>query len=192
MERMNLYFIALIPHQELRDEIRELKEEMKILSGAKDVLKSPAHITMQKPFKRYESEEPKIIKTLRHFATTQKSFRVDLDGFGSFPPRVIFIQVKDHQPVIKLHEGLKKVLSDDLEFTSAEIMSDIHPHITLTTRYLSSPGFKDAWTEFKDRQFVDSFEVYNICLLKHDGRKWEILSRFKFIDQTELKSSFEG
>lgn len=180
MDRLNLYFIALVPHPELNDEIRELKEEMKILSGAKDILKSPAHITMQKPFKRGDSEEPGIIKTLRSFAKQQKSFSVDLDGFGSFPPHVIFIVVKNHEPVVELHTRLREVLLKDLKLSDGEIMSDIHPHITLTTRYLIQSGFYDAWPKFKDRQYSNSFEAHSLCLLKHDGHKWEILNRFRF------------
>lgn len=182
MDRLNLYFIALVPHQELRDEIRELKEEMRILSGAKDILKSPAHITMQKPFKRNDSEEPGIVRILRAFTKQQKSFSVDLDGFGSFPPRVIFIGVKDHEPIVNLHAGLREVLIKDLKLSAAEIMSDIHPHITLTTRYLTQSGFHDAWPKFSDREYSNSFEANSICLLKHDGHKWEILNRFKFGD----------
>jgi 2'-5' RNA ligase len=178
MEKMNLYFIALIPHQELRDEIREMKDEMKILTGAKNALKSPAHITLQKPFKRGENEEHNIVKALRQFAKQEKPFRVVLSGFGSFPPRVIFIQVKNHQPVIELHARLKKVLIEELEFTPAEIMQDIHPHITLTTRYLTSTGFHEAWPVFENRVFDDSFEAHTLFLLKHNGQKWEIATKF--------------
>jgi len=180
MDRLNLYFIALVLPQELGDEIRELKEEMKILSGAKDILKSPAHITIQKPFKRGDSEEPGIVKMLRSFAKQQKFFSVNPEGFGSFPPRVIFIKVKDHDPFVELHKRLLEVLLNDLKLSDTEIMSDIHPHITLTTRYLTQEGFNNAWPKFKDRQYSKSFEAHSLCLLKHDGHKWEILNRFRF------------
>jgi len=179
MEKPGLYFIALLPHRELSDEIRELKEEMKMLTGAKDILKSPAHITLQKPFKRNLSDEPAIIRSLRRFTSTVRPFHVDLDGFGSFPPRVIFIQIANHQPLISLHEELKKCLTGELGFTSSEIMEDIHPHITLTTRYLTRQGFEDAWPLFRERAFEDSFAADTISLLKHDGRKWEVLSRLR-------------
>jgi len=180
MEKQNLYFIALVPHPELLEEIRELKEEMKILSEAKSILKSPAHITIQKPFKRDAGEEPHIIKTLRHFAGQQKPFTVTLDGYGSFPPRVIFINVKDFNHITELHTGLKEALIGELNLTQSEIMSDIHPHVTLTTRYLTIEGFNNAWPLFKDREFSGSFKALNLCLLKHDGQKWNILYRFKF------------
>lgn len=179
MEKPGLYFIALLPHRELSDEISELKEEMKILTGAKDILKSPAHITLQKPFKRNAGDEPAIVRSLRRFSSTVQPFNVDLVGFGSFAPRVIFIRVADHGPLISLHSELKKCLTGELGFSSSEIMDDIHPHITLTTRYLTRQGFEDAWPLFRERAFEDSFAADTISLLKHDGRRWEVLSRFR-------------
>lgn len=179
-EHQNLYFIALVPHQELVDEIRELKEEVKILTEAKSILKSPAHITIQKPFKRFASEEPQIIKSLRHFSTHQKPFYIELDGFDAFPPRVIFIRVKDHTQITGLHSGLKEILTGELSFSSAELMDDIHPHVTLSTRYLTASGFNSAWPVFEGREFTASFKAHELCLLKHDGQKWNIFYRFKF------------
>ena len=179
-ERQNLYFIALVPHQELIDEIREIKEEVKILTQAKSILKSPAHITVQKPFKRPDRLEPQIIKSLRHFSSAQKPFEIELEGYDAFPPRVIFIRVKDHNHITDLHTGLKKILAGELSFSDNELMVDIHPHVTLTTRYLTSPGFYNAWPLFKEREFNASFKVKELCLLKHDGQKWNIFYRFKF------------
>ena len=179
-ERQNLYFIALVPHQELIDEIREIKEEVKILSEAKSILKSPAHITLQKPFKRPDRLEPQIIKSLRNFSSGQKPFEVGLEGFDAFAPRVIFIRVKDHNHIADLHAGLKKILATELTFTDAELMDDIHPHVTLTTRYLTGQGFNNTWPLFKEREFSASFRAKELCLLKHDGQKWNIFYRFRF------------
>ena len=53
----DLYFIALIPHTGLREEIREIKERMRDEYGAGHALKSPAHITLQMPFKRSPGDE---------------------------------------------------------------------------------------------------------------------------------------
>ena len=53
MERDDiLYFIALIPGKELKEKVRAVKERMKADYNAGHALKSPAHITLQMPFKR--------------------------------------------------------------------------------------------------------------------------------------------
>jgi len=180
MEKPNLYFIALVPHRELLDEITEIKEEMRKATEAKSILKSPAHITVQKPFKRNESDEAALINALSDFSGLQKPFRIELSGFDSFPPRVIFIGVKNHDRIIQLHSELKITLTGRLNFTAAELMNDIHPHVTLTTRYLTPSGFNNAWPDFRERDYTASFMANELCLLKHDGQKWNIYRRFRF------------
>ena len=54
---MDLYFIAIIPYSELREKVRKVKERMKAEYGAGHALKSPAHITLQMPFKRSSADE---------------------------------------------------------------------------------------------------------------------------------------
>ena len=68
-KNMDLYFIAIIPHSELREKIRKIKERMKSEYGAGHALKSPAHITLQMPFKRSSEDETLISEALRRFVS---------------------------------------------------------------------------------------------------------------------------
>lgn len=176
----NLYFIALIPHNELRDRIRELKEEMKERFSTKHALKSAAHITLQMPFRRLEKEENNMMKTLEAFAKQQKSFHIDLKGFGCFAPRVLFVKVCYHSPIIQLHLTLKEVLKNQLDFKEKDLTSNIHPHITTATRDLSKLAFHKAWPEFDKRDFEASFVAKSLFLLKHNGNCWDINREFLF------------
>src|SRR5665647_736272 len=106
---MDLYFIALVPHRELGEKIHKIKERMKAEFGAEHALKSPAHITLQMPFKRSSEDETFISETLRRFVTGEKCFTVDLDGFGAFAPKVIFIKISKPEPVIALYSRLKEI-----------------------------------------------------------------------------------
>jgi 2'-5' RNA ligase len=177
---MDLYFIALVPYRELREEMRKIKERMKSEYGAGHALKSPAHITLQMPFKRSSEDETLISETLRRFVTGEKSFTVDLDGFGAFAPRVIFIKISEPEPVRALHSRLREVLMTELQFSPAEIMKDVQPHITVATRDLTKEAFSEAWPELQKEVFKASFDVRSICLLKHNGRNWDILEEFPF------------
>ena len=177
---MDLYFIAIIPDSELRERIRKVKERMKAEYGAGHALKSPAHITLQMPFKRSPEDETSISGALRRFVTGEKSFTVDLDGFGAFAPRVIFIKISEPEPVRALHSRLKQVLITELHFSQAEIMKDVQPHITVATRDLAKEAFSEAWPELQKEEFIASFDVRSIFLLKHNGRNWDILGEFSF------------
>jgi 2'-5' RNA ligase len=180
--RTNLYFIAILPPREIRQRVFELKEEMRIRFGAGHALKSPAHITLQKPFKRLTEEEAGLEEALRAFAGAEHQFSMDLEGFGCFAPRVIFIKMTGTDPVVSLHAGLRDMLLTRMHFSGAEIMKEVQPHITIATRDLTPEAFREAWSEKKDEDFRGSFTVRSICLLKHNGKNWEVLEEFPFRD----------
>jgi 2'-5' RNA ligase len=177
---VNLYFIALIPHESLRDQIRSLKERMRNKYGASHALKSTAHITLQMPFKRSSGDEDMISQALMKLAAGEKSFNINLDGFGAFAPRVIFIKISEPDPIIALHSRLKDLLLAELHFSQEEILKEVQPHITVATRDLTKTAFREAWPELKDEEFRASFDVHSIFLLKHNGRSWDIFGEFNF------------
>jgi 2'-5' RNA ligase len=179
---MNLYFIALVPPPALRGEIKAFKDEMHLNYDVKHALKSPAHITLQMPFKRNAEEETGIIRCLEHFSLGQQSFFIELSGFGCFSNRVIFINITDFTSIRKLHSELNKTLVDDLGFAQNEINIELHPHITIATRDLDSSTFVKAWSDFKNRGFKASFDAKSLVLLKHNGKCWDIYKEFLFAD----------
>ncbi len=179
-QNMDLYFIALVPYRELAEKVCRIKERMKSEFGAGHALKSPAHITLQMPFKRSSEEETFISEALRRFVAGEKSFTVDLDGFGAFPPKVIFIKISEPEPVRALYSRLKEILLTELHFIPAEIMKDVQPHITVATRDLTKEAFNEAWTKLPKEEFKASFDVHSVFLLKHNGRNWDILEEFPF------------
>lgn len=183
MDIKELYFIALVPHNDLRMRIREIKDDLYETFGAGHALKSPAHITLQRPFKRGVADEAKIVTVLRKFAQVEKCFGIDLNGYGAFPPRVIYIKITDPDPVRKLHMRLKEVLINELDFSREEIMNAVQPHITVATRDLTAAAFSEAWPEFMNREFHGHFDAGSIFLLRHNGRNWDIFREFPFGDR---------
>ena len=182
-QQRNLYFIALIPHMELRGKIEVLKKEMKERFNAKHALKSPAHITLQMPFRSSNKIEQSLIKTLGEFAALQDSFKISISGFDCFKPRVIFVKVINHAPILSLHKKLIPDLSTKVEIGKKEISQNIHPHMTIATRDLSTQNFNKAWGEFKNREFEASFLCKSLFLLKHNGKFWDIFQEFDFKNQ---------
>lgn len=177
---MSLYFIALIPQYALRKQIKQLKQEMKLQFKAKHALKSPAHITLQRPFIRNEENELLLLNNLKEFSSIQQPFNIDLLGFGCFTPRVIFVKIANHEPIITMYKQLKKVLIKKLGFNKTEIASSIFPHITIATKDLTEDAFKAAWPKFEKRAFKATFLVNSLFLLKHNGKYWDIYKEFGF------------
>lgn len=181
--KLGLYFIAIVPHGSLCDEIKVVKERMRDHYGAAHALKSPAHITLQMPFKRPPPEEKDICAALSKFASGERPFKVELEGYGAFVPRVIFIKIAEPGPVKSLHRRLRDALLTEMGFGPDEILNDLQPHITVATRDLVRDAFSDAWQEMKDEEFISSFEVRSIFLLRHNGRRWDLLEEFPFKTQ---------
>ena len=179
---MNLYFIAVIPDPVLREEVRLLKEEMKDQYGAKHALKSPAHITLQMPFRRMAAFESQMKEYLKEFCAEQQSFSVFLNGFGAFRPRVIYINITNHDPLVRLHSGLSDILVERLGFAPREINRRFNPHMTIATRDLKEKAFHEAWPLYGQRPFETQFDARSISLLKHNGKHWDIFDEFLFKD----------
>ncbi len=179
-QKPNLYFIALIPHLELREQIEAFKKEMQEHFNAKHALKSPAHITLQMPFRIHKNKEPSLIEILQKIAAKQDPFELKLSGFDCFSPRVIFVKVINHDPILPIHEKLICLLKENMELGEKVLSPKIHPHMTIATRDLSPEKFKLAWNEFKNKAFQGSFLCKSLFLLKHNGRHWDIYQEFHF------------
>ncbi|MBZ9631307.1 2'-5' RNA ligase family protein [Salegentibacter sp. LM13S] len=177
---MSLYFLATIPPEEVCKQIESLKKEIAEKYEAKHALKLPAHITLQIPFKLPETEEERLIDILDRFTEKQKSFEINLRDFGRFSQKVIFINIQQHEEIIKLHAELQQVLNKNFSLKKHEKFSKIHPHITLASRDLHYKQFPKAWADFKEREFEASFTANSFTLLKHDGKQWHHHCDFKF------------
>ncbi len=178
---MALYFIALVPNEGLLEEISNLKQEIKDRYGPKHALKLPPHITVQAPFEMPVEQEEALNHSLNNLSRQQSRINVELNGFGAFKPRVLFLKIKDPAAIIELHEHLRQALKSFLEPDEIKPSQDLHPHITLATRDVKKDVFKVLWREFKNRTYENSFTAEDLVLFKHNGKTWDIHCRFRFI-----------
>src|SRR5882672_7021636 len=82
------YFVAIVPPTPLLEEINEMKFFVEANYDSRAALRSPPHITMHMPFEWKPAKEQELIRQLDRFASACEPVSIDLDGFGSFPPRV--------------------------------------------------------------------------------------------------------
>lgn len=176
---MSLYFIALVPNEEINKKVKGMKEEMAEKFEASHALKLPAHITLQPPFKLNEKEEDLLLKELNRVSGNFSPFELELSGFGSFSSRVIFVKIKDPQPVQNIYNELQKELRMFLPGESP-VTGDFHPHITIATKDLDQAIYPNAWKEFRQREFSAKFPVNKLFLFRHEGKGWRIIKEFNF------------
>ncbi len=179
-DHLKLYFLALIPPQALRTRVKRLKEDIRDRFGAKHALKSPAHITLQMPFWWDEREEPRLLSTLGAAAAKEHAFHIELDGFDSFAPRVIFVRIANPNSIITLHQRLLPTLRSTLDIPPPYRGDGLHPHMTIATRDLRKAAFHEARAHYRTAPFEASFSTSAIWLLKHSGKHWDMHQALSF------------
>lgn len=168
-----LYFIAILPPTQIRNEIQLLKEYFRDTYQSKAALNSPPHITLHMPFQWKEAKEEKLLSTLKKFAAGKPEMEIQLNGFDCFAPRVIYVNVLESEPLRLFQSELHRFCKTELNLFNAQYRTlPFHPHITLAFRDLKKDSFEKAWAEFKEKEFSGSFTFNQFTLLKHDGKIW--------------------
>jgi len=175
----NLYFLALIPEEPIHAEVMAFKQEVAEKFNSTGALRSPPHITLHMPFKWRADKEEELIDKLSKFQYDNYSIAISLDGFDFFEPRVVFVNVIKTEPLILLQKQLSDYVRRELKFFNADYKDrGFHPHMTIGFRDLKKAIFPEAKAYFEDKIYQCQFEASNICLLKHNGEKWEEWRRF--------------
>jgi 2'-5' RNA ligase len=168
---MPLCLLAVLTTPEIDKEVTACKEYMLSQFGCKVALKSPAHITLVAPFNLATENIPSLEGDLKNFASKHKGFRVQLNGFNAFPPRVIYVHVIENS----LLANLKVKLEEELLLKDYPIKKEnrpFHPHVTIANRDLDKNDFPIAWQEFKGKPFEAEFYCQQLSFLEHNGQIW--------------------
>ena len=174
-----MYFIAVVFKGELGEEITALKNYMDKSYQTRKALNSPPHITLVPPFKLEAELEPSIIETIRDLITGTELFDITLNGFGAFTPRVLFIQPERNEALSILHKKLQSGLANKYSAIKVD-ERPFPPHVTIGFRDLTVNNFRKAWRDLKDKPFHRTQSFSTVALLKHNGKKWELLQEIGF------------
>ncbi|THD69491.1 2'-5' RNA ligase family protein [Robertkochia marina] len=175
-----MYYIAVLPPNEIREEIKAFKLEISKEFKSSHALRSPAHITLQMPFHFEEEQEALLLNSLTLLAGEQTSFNCSVKDFDHFDHRVVFVDVLPDKELRSLRTSLQDHLREVHSFSDKKLPERFHPHITIANRDLSADRFPDCWEAFKDRKYRRSFEVKSFSILKHRGDHWEVYRDFPF------------
>lgn len=175
----SLNFLALLPPKQVSGEIKELKEEISQKYNCKRALRLPAHITLVPPFKMEDERIDELTNHLENFCQDFSEIKVTLDGFGAFPPRVLFIEIDDPEGIRPFRDQLINTLENFLPAENLVSGRPFRPHITLATRDLSRECFYPAWEELKNRHFYARFQADKLTLFRHNGKTWDMKHDFR-------------
>ncbi|MDI9342740.1 MAG: 2'-5' RNA ligase family protein [Sediminibacterium sp.] len=170
------YFIAIVLPEPFLTEAESIKLELLHKYGLKGALRSPAHITLHRPFQFKSEKESILIKTLERFHFQE--LEIVLKGFDCFAPRVVFINVESSLQLNVVHHQLTRFAKRELQlFNEAEDLRGFHPHVTLAFRDLKKNDFAQVYNYVIAKQFSASFPVNQLALLKL-SKTWEVIHLF--------------
>lgn len=174
------YFIAIVPSEPLLSEIQQIKLEIFEAYQTKGALRSPGHITLHMPFSFEQEKEEKLINCLRDFKF-QESFKITLNHFACFAPRVVYLHVEEQPLLTTLQKQLVQHVKQNLQlFNQSDDKRGFHPHVTVAFRDLKKQNFYAVWEAYKTKDFKAEFPCSSFYLLKHLNQRWEIYKEFKF------------
>lgn len=142
--------------------------------GSSAALRSPAHITLVPPFRADDGKEDELANLLGRFASGRQPFTVELENFGAFPPRVIYVAVKPSAALGLLHKEITDFFAHQSSIPIQRDARPFVPHLTIATRDLSREQFDYAWSSFSARSFTAAFQADRLSLLKFIQGRWEL------------------
>lgn len=177
----SLYFFAIVPPEKVQYSVTEIKKDFEDRYQAKHALNSPPHITLVPPFEYKSSEEGRLIKYLELFSSEESCFTQNLENFGTFPPKVIYIKVLESDCLSKMYNRFRKFVGENIRLEDfSEDSRKFKPHMTVAFRDLTRENFYLAKSEYEEKRISFTYKVQGISLLRHNGKYWDIVHEAYF------------
>lgn len=103
---MSIYFIAVVPHKDLRDKARKFSKDFAVRFNSVKSYKNFPHITLIKPF-GFDEEEEVLVENFSQMNLKSAPFKVFLKDFGCFPNKykpAIFIKPENKEELQILYD----------------------------------------------------------------------------------------
>ena len=172
-----LYLVALLPPEPVFSQTWALKQEVHRLTGSRNAVRLPPHITLIPPLRQPDEFEARCTATLTDFAATQSAFEVDLQDFAWFGNRTLFVHVSEATALKAFHAALADWCEQHLPELPREARP-FTPHLTLATRDLPAEQVPELKQLFAARSYAASFAVETITLFRHNGQQWQPRATF--------------
>ncbi|MES2628354.1 MAG: methylated-DNA--[protein]-cysteine S-methyltransferase [Bacteroidota bacterium] len=175
----DLYMVALVPPKKLVERLEEVRQEFASNYNCKAALKTPVHLTLVPPFQLDIEKETELVEALKAGEELNR-FAVELKDYGYFMDNeVLFVSVKPSVELSVLQEAVKNWVHDGFEVSEKyHNHEEFNPHVTIGRKDIPKGRFADAVNEYSTLKFAAKFENKAFYLWRHDGKAWQIHTRF--------------
>jgi 2'-5' RNA ligase len=176
------YMLVLAPHEDLYNKIMKVKQEFATTYENTMATALKPHIRIVR-FVQYEMKEQYLYNKLKLLSMALPAFKVELEGFGSYPTHTIYIQVKTQEPVKAIAKKLKEAqsLMTINKDNKPHFLNE--PHIAIARKLLPWQ-YEKGWLEYSNKHFHGSFIADQLLFMKrpHGSKAWQIIERFKMMN----------
>jgi len=182
----HLKLIAIVPPEPVFSEIRKEQEYIAATWGPKHALRTPPHITVIPPISLTSGQVGWLFGMAYALASSRRPFQVDLNDYGSFKPRVVFIYPEVNRQLHELHDLWHEALLLKMPHVFDKYPErPFHPHLTLAHKDVTHHQFDQMYRHYITRRYRASFDVDHFCILKYNGEGWEVEQKYFFDDNNE-------
>ncbi|HLD18458.1 MAG TPA: 2'-5' RNA ligase family protein [Candidatus Nanoarchaeia archaeon] len=143
-------------------------------------LKQSPHITIKAPF-NVKNVDP-FVRYLEDLARKTKPFEIQLEGFGYFEPRVIFLNVKQNTKLKTLHFSILKDMKKSFHIKPHALEGEkIRFHCTLALQDVTKKKLRNAKEYLRQYHPRFRFKAKSLGVFLYLGKEagWIILSKVK-------------
>ncbi|AXY78779.1 hypothetical protein D3H65_25170 [Paraflavitalea soli] len=180
--RLNEYMLVLLPHEELRNRVLQIRKDFYETYQAPSALAGKVHLALA-TFTQLEIMEERIVNRLKTVGMGYHPFKVELKDYGSFPSHTLFINVTTKLPIQNLVREIResqRLLKLDNEH-KPHFLDD--PHLAIARKLLPWQ-YEKGWLEYSHRHFTGRFIADCMLLLKRRAgdKTYQIAQRFEFMN----------
>ncbi|PKL36755.1 hypothetical protein CVV38_02540 [Candidatus Peregrinibacteria bacterium HGW-Peregrinibacteria-1] len=146
-------------------------------------LRQSPHITIKTPFDTPDLRP--IVNYLEELSTEISPFSIELEGFNSFEPKVLFIDVKDNPALQNLHLRILKDLQEKFQITPSQFEGpNMKFHSSIALEDTTEDKFQEAQAYLSQKKPYFKFKADTIGIFYHLGDAgWAIIRRIN-LNQT--------
>ncbi len=180
----NLKLIALIPPEPVYSVIRKEQEYIADMWGPKHALRTPPHITVIPPIALTSSEVGWLFGMAYALAGSLPSIRMELNDYGSFKPRVIYVNTIISKELHELYDLWHEALLLKMPHVFDKYPDrPYHPHLTLAHKDVTHPQFDKMWRQYANKKYRASFVADHFCILNHTAEGWEVEKKYPLLSK---------
>lgn len=162
------YLLVVNPSNRVNWEVEDIKLELANGNGPYRGVKSKAHISLLN-LVLHKTQEKEIVSRLKKKVASIDSFDVVLDGFDFFDEtNTLFVNIASGANALT---SLHNYLTADIhvkELMVGPVNRNFNPHLPIGRR-LTDTQFRNAYHEFKNKNYTNYFRVDSVSLLKRKG-----------------------